>query len=207
MQHQHLVAAGRARQEIEVRNRRIRIGGLCHRAVAMHEACVGQVHIVTRLRDRRVVFLLIGTGHRQRTGSLRDEGATVEQRQRFPERHILRRERKVSLRGLDVEGDRRSVLADGNDDTVLRRNRTRRCSGAGPPPGRGIVAAPGGRRVASCQVVPSIASVPENRQPCKLRMSAPVAVMEPSQVAAALSPVPNRTRNDSTRGDAVCGGV
>ena len=45
-------------------------------------------------------------------------------------------------------------------------------------------------------VVPVIASVPENRQPCKLRIVPPAAVIEPSQVVGAVSPTPRMTRYD-----------
>ncbi len=64
------------------------------------------------------------------------------------------------------------------------------CIGPVLPPGGG-----GAPRVDSFQVlVPVMASVPLKRQPRSPRMDAPVAVMEPSQTVALLSPTPRITR-------------
>ena len=59
------------------------------------------------------------------------------------------------------------------------------CSGGG-----------GASRVDSFQLVPEMESLPLNLQPCKLRMAAPVTVMNPSQLVGALSPTPKMTRYD-----------
>src|ERR1017187_5653047 len=51
--------------------------------------------------------------------------------------------------------------------------------------------------------VPAIKSVPVNRQPFRLKIVPPVAVMEPSQLVSALSPMPTRSRKDSALGEAM----
>ena len=52
-------------------------------------------------------------------------------------------------------------------------------------------------RVASFQLaVPEMESLPANRQPRRLRMVAPVAAIDPSQVVPAVSPTPSMTRYD-----------
>src|ERR1017187_5597913 len=52
-------------------------------------------------------------------------------------------------------------------------------------------------RAASFQLeVPVMESALSNRQPCRLRIVAPVAVIEPSQLVSTLSPTPRITRKD-----------
>src|SRR5579863_9600294 len=54
----------------------------------------------------------------------------------------------------------------------------------------------GARRVDTFHEVPEIESVPEKRQPCRPRIVAPVAVIEPSQVVGIASLTPKAMRYD-----------
>src|SRR4029077_896142 len=51
-------------------------------------------------------------------------------------------------------------------------------------------------RVLNFQLEPDIASVPLNRQPRRICIFAPVTVIDPSQLVAAVSPTPRITRYD-----------
>jgi len=57
------------------------------------------------------------------------------------------------------------------------------------------------------QLFPLIESVALKRHPCSPRMVPPVAVIEPPQLVAALSPIPRITRYDWVAGDGIAEAV